>query len=57
MCRISFGKLCKISNKNHLNVLILRKKFHNRLQNDYRLVYFISVNDRKPLETERSTYP
>ncbi len=46
MCRISLKELCRIPNKNCLNVLILRKMLHNRLQNGYRLVYFIDVNDK-----------
>ena len=57
MCRISPLKLDTISNKIRPNVLIMRKKFLNRLQNGYKLVYLMYMNDLNLLETERRTVP
>lgn len=46
-CRISRWKLCRVANKIRQNVLILRKTLSFRLQNGYKLVYFITVNAKK----------
>lgn len=56
-----YAKIHKNMAENLLHLMlyfsIMRKKFLNRLQNGYKLVYLMYMNDLNLLETERRTVP